>query len=336
MKRSFLRRMPSVKSGIFRFVALISLVVLSGCYKPASKTPDAWDLTKQQQDSISFRTTHHYAQNYNFVVRTDSLQLSCRQPDEIPFDFVTLYDDDHIVVAGFMMMSEDTVDSVWVKVARDQNTQGWIRECELLQAVSPDDPISWFIDLFDDIDILLSLALIVVFAAAYSFRVLMRRKSYIVHFNDIPSFYPTLLCILVATSATLYASIQLFDPESWRHFYYHPTLNPFKLPLHLGIFISTIWLIIVVGITAIEDVRHILPRSEAVLYLCSLGAMCAVDYIVFGITTLYYIGYPLLAAYVYCVLRRYIQLCHGRYICGRCGRRIPDKGTCPNCGAINK
>ena len=43
--------------------------------------------------------------------------------------------------------------------------------------------------------------------------------------------------------------------------------------------------------------RLALPSGEAMVYLMGLGGICAVDYIVFSITTLYYIGYFLLVAY---------------------------------------
>ena len=52
---------------------VLCLLVLSSCYNHRQHTPDAWDLTKQQIDSISFSTTHHYSQNYNFVVNVSSL-----------------------------------------------------------------------------------------------------------------------------------------------------------------------------------------------------------------------------------------------------------------------
>ncbi len=312
------------------------LLLCGSCYKPSSATSDAWDLSRQQQDSISFHSCHHYSQNYNFVVRGDSLRLSRRQPFEQSSDSVMVYRRDHLVVADFITMPSDSIDSVWVKVARDQQTQGWLRESELLPAVSPDDPISWFIDLFDDVHLLIFLAFTVLVAAAYGLRHLMKRRARIVHFNDIPSFYPTLLCLLVASSATLYSSIQVFAPESWRHFYYHPTLNPFTLPLHLSIFISSVWLMLIVTLAALDDIRRLLYRGEAVIYACSMIAVCAMAYIVFSLTTLYYVGYPLLAAYYAYALRRYFGHIRGRYICGRCGETIARKGRCPHCGAINE
>ena len=287
------------------------------CYNRGPITPDAWNLTEQQLDSISFYTTHHYTQNYNFVVTGDSLVVVAQEPgamsipdvvsvlnSHISLDSITLRKYERIVVADIMTVPSDTVDSVWVKVARDQLTFGWIHENELLAKVSPDDPISQFIDLFSDVHLLVFLAFCVVIVAAYGVRRLMRRGAKIVHFNDIPSFYPTALCLLVASSAVLYSSIQLFGPESWRHFYYHPSLNPFGLPLHLGLFVSSVWAIIIVAIATVDDVTKHLPLGSAILYLGGLTAVCAVDYVIFSITTLYYIGYPLLIAYFIFALRR--------------------------------
>ena len=272
-------------------------MLLTGCYNHGQRTPDAWDLTKQQLDSISFSTTHHYTQNYNFVVTTGSLPLADNLPD-MAFDTMFVVRGERIVVAEITTVPTDSIDSVWVKVARDQVTQGWIRESELLKGVSPDDPISQFIDIFSDTHLLIFLALCVIVLAFYAMRRLFRRRAYIVHFNDIDSFYPTALCLLVAASATLYASIQMFGAESWRHFYYHPSLNPFALPMHLGIFVASVWALIIVGLATVDDVFHQLPATDAVLYLAGLSAVCAVDYVVFSIFTLYYVGYALFVAYV--------------------------------------
>ena len=170
---------------------------------------------------------------------------------------------------------------------------------------------------------------------AYAMQRLLRRNAFIVHFHDIDSFYPTLLCLLVAASATLYASIQMFGPESWRHFYYHPSLNPFALPFHLGIFVAFVWAIVIVAVAALDDVWHRLPAADAVLYIAGLAAVCAVDYVVFSIFTLYYVGYLLLLAYVSYALWRYYCFAHYRYRCGRCGTPLRQKGTCPHCGMHN-
>ena len=319
---------------INHLLMLLAAVLLMSCYNHRQRTPDAWDLTKQQIDSISFSTTHHYSQNYNFVVTTGSLPLSDALPDMV-FDTIYVTRGERVVVAEIATVPADSIDSIWVKVARDQITQGWIRESELLKGVSPDDPISEFIDVFSDNHLLIFLALCAVVGGAYAMRRLLRRNAYIVHFNDIDSFYPTLLCLLVASSATLYATIQMFGPESWRHYYFHPSLNPFGLPLHLGLFVASVWAIIIVGVATLDDVRRRLAGSDAMLYLAGLSAVCAVDYVVFSLFTLYYIGYVLLAAYVGYALWRYYHVAHYRYACGHCGTPMRRKGRCPRCGSVN-
>ncbi len=304
-----------------RYISVLLLsLLLAGCYNKGPITPDAWDLTEQQLDSISFYTTHHYTQNYNFVVTGDSLVVIEQQPQDMAVpdvvsveiqlsnenkqkDSITLRKYDHIVVADIKTVPSDTIDSVWVKVARDQLTFGWIHENELLAKVSPADPISQFIDFFSDAHMLIFLSFCIIVVTAYSVRRLLRKGAKIVHFNDIPSFYPTTLCLLVASSAVLYSSIQLFGPETWRHFYYHPSLNPFALPFWLGLFVSSVWAIIIIAIATVDDVTKHLPLGDSILYLGGLVAICAVCYIVFSVTTLYYVGYPLLIAYYVFAIR---------------------------------
>lgn len=316
------------------YIILIFAFLLTACYNNGPQTPDAWDLTEKQLDSISFSTTHHYSQNYNFVVKSKSLPLS-DQPGNLAFDTIYVMRGEQLVVADIQTISTDSIDSIWVKVARDQLTQGWIRESEMLEGVSPDDSISQFIDFFSNTHLLIFMAFLIVVTVAYGLYRLNRRNAYIVHFNDIDSFYPTLLCLMVASSATLYASIQMFGAESWRHFYYHPSLNPFALPWHLALFVASVWAIIIIAVAAVDDVLHHLSGADALLYIGGLAGVCAVDYVVFSVSTLYYIGYPLLIAYVVFALYRYIHEAHYRFTCGNCGTLLSKKGRCPHCGAMN-
>ena len=64
-------------------LSLFTILFSTSCYNRGPITPDAWDLTKQQLDSISFYTTHHYTQNYNFVVTGDSLVVVAQQPEDM-------------------------------------------------------------------------------------------------------------------------------------------------------------------------------------------------------------------------------------------------------------
>lgn len=312
------------------------LLTLSSCYHPHRSTSDAWNIAESDSDTISFQSTSHYAPSYNFIVKADSLTLQSQSPKEPVTDSVTFYKKERVVVADIMTVQGDSIDSVWVKIARDQFTMGWTHETVLLEQVCPDDPISQFIDIFSDTHLLIFLALVVVVAAAYGLRKLVIRHVHIVHFYDINTIYPTLLALLVSASATFYSSIQLFDSESWRHFYYHPSLNPFDLPPHLALFISSVWIIIIMIIAVFDEVYKRLPVIDASLYMFALAAVCAVDYVVFSITTLYYIGYPLLAAYTGFSLWKYFNFSATPYRCGRCGKEMHSKGRCPHCGAINE
>ena len=325
-------------------LSLLAVLMLTACYNRKPVTSEALELTEAQMDSLSFYSTHHYTQNFNFLsfysthhytqnfnflVKADSLHLkydpnSSVSPEFIDentlaVDSVTFFRGDHIVVADIKTIPSDSIDSVWVKVARDQVAMG--------------DPISVFIDTFSNKHLLFFLALLVLVGSAYGLRKLHSQNAYIIHFNDIPSYYPTVLAVLVAASATFYSSIQLFGPETWRHFYYHPTLNPFVVPQPLrGALPPATVPDVGMGdchhddshdrrcapppvalrcralpprtrrrlCRALRGVQHhhALLYSDAVLYLLGLAGVCAVLYVVFSITTLYYIGYPLLVAYI--------------------------------------
>jgi len=322
---------------LFFSVATLSLCA---CYNKGQQTPDAIDITEAQLDSISFFSTHHYTENFNFFVHADSFHMIAQHPaewvSEMPVDTLTVFRGDRLVVADITIMPADSIDSVWVKVARDQLTLGWIHENELLPCVSPDDTISRFIDFFSDSHLLIFLAFLVLTVSAYVIRRLLQQNSPVVHFRDIPSIYPTLLCLLVAASATIYSSIQMQEPEMWRHFYYHPTLNPFVLPSALSWFITSIWGILILLIASLLETHRLLSLGDALLYCFGLVSVCAVVYVVFSVTTLYYIGYPLFIAYAAFALWRYYRYSLPRYICGNCGARLTQKGRCPQCGMFNE
>lgn len=332
--------MSMPRSPIISVFALLVVMLFASCYRQQSPTPDGWIPTEEQIDSISFYTTHHYSQNYNFVVTADSLQLIVQQPEEtvsgLYVDTIYVQKNDPLVVADIMMVPTDTIDSVWVQVARDQLTMGWSHESALLSGVAPDNPISLFIDFFSDTHLLIMLAVIVLSIALFTTRYLYRRNAMMLHLRDIDSFYPTLLALLVAASAVLYSTIQMVNPELWRHFYYHPTLNPFTVPLLLELFLLSVWSLLIVAIAAFYDIFRLLPATQAILYTVGLAAICSVCYIVFSVTTLwYYAGYVLLAAYAIFALWRYLRFARTPFVCGHCGYPLHAKGRCPRCGAEN-
>lgn len=328
----------------FSIVLLLMAVLLAGCYshKPrySGVHPNRAAFSQRQLDSLSFASTHHYSQGYNFVVRDDSIELIKQQPEELlshlPTDSFAIHKHEHVVVADIRKLPNDTVDSIWVQLATADYRFGWVRESKMNKKVVPDDPISQFISTFSDVHLLIFLIVIVVFSLFYLVRKISSQNAHIVHFNDIRSFYPTFLCLLVACSAALYALIQMYAPEVWQHFYYHPTLNPFSQPPIMEVFLISVWLMLIVGLAAVDDARHQLPAGEALLYTAGLAAVCAFDYIVFSLTTLYYIGVPLFFVYLWYALRQYYRHSRYIYICGNCGALLRRKGRCPHCGMMNE
>ena len=289
-------------------------MMLSSCYHRYNSHQQHAALieySNKQLDSISFSTTHHYTNKFNFMVFKDSLVLVKQQPEELmselPVDSFAVKKDMLLVVTDIRMVPKDSIDSVWVQLATEDNTFGWIRESKMLQQVVPADPISEFIMTFSNVHLLIFMVIIVVIAIAYLIRKVSCSNIYIVHYNDIDSPYPTALVILVAISAAFYATIQTFEPETWRHFYFHPTLNPFAVPRILGVFLAAVWAVVIVGLACVDEVYHRFPRGEGILYLGGLASVCALDYIIFSVLTLYYIGYVLLVAYIWFAITAYLK-----------------------------
>lgn len=308
--------------------------------KQNDKDQIEWSGTRSKVDSLAFRVKHHYSQGFNFVVIPDSLMLLRQQPEEAVNDMKTdsfaVKKGKEVVVADIRILPNDKQDSVWVQIATEDYAFGWIHESQLLKQVVPADPISQFISTFSNIHLLIFLIVISIMGVGYLARKILKKNAHIVHLNDISSFYPTLLAVIVALSAAFYASIQLFAPETWREFYFHPSLNPFSQPLLLNIFLVLVWAMLIICIATIDDVRRLLKSGEALLYLSGLGAVCAVNYIVFSVLTLYYIGYPLLIVYIYYAFRIYLRKTSETYYCGNCSVRLHRKGRCPQCGAVNE
>ena len=330
----------SLRNGLACICILIASFLFVSCGKGGQAVPSQGELTKEQLDSIRFAAEHHYTLGANFVVKSDSLMLIRQQPEEelsgLHIDSFAVGANTHLVVAEIRTISSDPVDSIWLKVATDDMQFGWNRECTLLQQLVPDAPISLFINTFSNIHVAVTAVLLLLVISLLLLTTILRRKAFIVHFHDIRSIYPTLLCIIVALGATFYATIQNFAQDAWQDFYFHPTLNPLAVEPLLGFFLLTFWAIQIVGLAVIDDVRHQLNLGDAVLYMFGLSAVCAVNYIVFSISTLYYIGYPLLVVYIIVALLLYLRKGKAKYVCGKCGAKLVDKGRCPRCGAVNE
>ena len=330
-----------MQSSRWILVGVLFAFLMSTCYnQPVDVQPVVMEYTEQQIDSLSFAHTHHYSHNYNFLVQADSLMLLLQMPEEavsnFPTDSFSIPKGDRLVVADIRILPNDSIDSVWVQLAHEEGMFGWVHEGEMLQQVVPDDPISQFISFFSNKHLLIFLVVFIVIIFVYGIRKLFKSHAYIVHFHDIDTFYPTLLALVVAASATFYSTIQMFAPETWEEFYFHPSLNPFSQPLLIALFLASVWAILITSMAAVDDTFRHLSFQDAVPYLLGLAGICAVNYIIFTITTMYYVGYLLLLVYVSLALWRYFHRTRSKYICGNCGMLLKKKGRCPRCGAINE
>jgi len=301
---------------------ILGLVLCSACYYP------------EGQGGL-------YEVNDNFILTADSITLQTQQPlHNMPVDTlsdsVILFHDDPLVIAQIMVIPEDSIDSVWVKVARDQFSQGWIHQNTLLKGIVPDDPISRFIYLFSQRHLWYFIGGIFVAMLLLLWRQMRHSRFRIIFLDDIPTLYPTALTVVFCGSAVLYASIQRFVPETWVLYYYHPTLNPFELPFILSLFLCSFWLVLVLLLATIDEVFRQLPFAEGLLYMISLAGFCLVGYLVFTLTALSWFGYVLYLVFVAVAGYRYYVHFRPRYLCGRCGAKLHDLGTCPHCGAENK
>lgn len=278
--------------------------------------------------------------DYNFVLSADSIVLQEDRPMHLLIvpeqtDSFVVYKNDPLVVAQIEIIPEDSIDSVWVKVARDQVTQGWVHESKLMEAVVPDDPISQGIHVFSDSHVLAATSLFIVALTAWLLRKMKKRRFHLVHIDDIASPYPMLLCISFAAATVLYTSIQMFVPEMWARFYFHPTLNPFGQPTMLSLFLGLAWLIVVLSIASLDDIRRSLSATEAILYSLSLLALLAALYLFFAIATQYFLGYFLWMLYAALAIWQYLRRHRARYRCARCGAPLHDRSSCPKCGTGN-
>ncbi|MCR4993827.1 MAG: zinc ribbon domain-containing protein [Bacteroidales bacterium] len=337
---------PSLSWARVGVVLLCLLFLLSSCYNPPqhiilSPALGEW-VDSVAVDSASQRLKRPYGIGFNFVVHADSLLLQEERPMHWcqgvaeTSDSLWVWKNNPLVVAAIIVIPEDCVDSVWVKVARDQYTMGWTHERDLLTCATPDDPISWFINHFSDYHtlwLLGILAMVLVILLLY-----LRHHHHVraVLFDDIPSAYPTFLTIMLVCSAWLYAYIQEFEPQHWVTFYFSPTLNPLSQPSALCVFLFTVWGLLLLGIASVENAFELLSPLDALLYLLALAGICSVLYMLVSLTAWSWWCHLICLAYIVMALYRYFRFARARYYCGNCHRKLQHKGVCPYCGVVNE
>lgn len=329
----------SVRRPMRQFFAVVPLLffflsmLLTSCHYPAPNLSDE-HIPAHTRDSLSCLYRHHYTWGMNMQVYADSVRLELLP---VKGDYEILHKGDRVVVAEIAIHPADSIDSVWVKLAHSQDVQGWLRETDMIRSFVPADSISQTIHLFSHTHTPYFLLILATFTGIWLIRLALRKHTPIVLLNDIDSLYPLLLCLIMAFCATMYETIQIFAPETWRHFYFNPTLSPFQVPPVLSAFLIGFWLFIMVLLAALDDLFRQLPFFTAIIYLLGLTACCIFCYMLFMLTTRIYIGYALLAGLTWIfALRVRNSLRTPHYRCGCCGCKLKQKGKCPRCGVINE
>lgn len=308
-------------------------LLLSACHYPRPNLEDE-QLTQRMRDSLTYLHERHYTWDTNLEVRADSVALEMLPVKDA---YCVLHKGDRVVVAEFAIHPADSTDSVWVKLAHSQEMQGWLREADLKRAFVPSDSISQAIYVFSNTHASYFIVIFAVFVTVWLARAFLRKQLRLVYFNDIDSLYPLALCLLMACCATVYESIQVFAPDTWEHYYYNPTLSPLKVPFVLSLFLSGLWLFVVVLLAVLDDLFRQLSPAAALSYLLGLASSCIFCYFFFILTTHIYVGYVFLAAFFWIFGKRLGRSLHSpRYRCGRCGGKLMRKGLCPHCGAMNE
>lgn len=323
---------------LLRLLSLLLLVLsMASCRRDHPQCVDPW--ATAGIDSVAFRHDHHYWKNFNLVV-TDSIPLEACIPGEMASifapDSIVLHADDEIVVANLAIVPADSIDSIWVMVARDQLSMGWVREACLLERSVPDNVISRFIHQFSDSRFLVLLTCLCLAFGVFIIQRFRKEHFLLVHFNDIRSFYPTLLCLSMSCAAAFYGSIQNFCPEVWKEFFFHPSLNPLGQPRVIMLFLLNVWFLVVVFVAVVDDMRKQPDVVNGVSYMISLCGFCMSLYLFFSVSVQYYVGYVVLPAYWAFALHRYFRHNTILYYCGHCGEPLHTLGKCPKCGAVNE
>ena len=322
-------------------VFLLHLLLLCSCYNAPHQTIQI--KYAEDRDTNDVTLMRPYGIGDNFVMLTDSLLLAEERPMHwsegvsTQSDSLVLYKNNRIVVAAVTVIPEDSIDSVWIKVARDQFTMGWVHEQDFLDSTAPDDPISQFINLFSSRHTLWFLLFVAALCVTLLVHLLRHKHFKMVHFDDIPSAYPTLLTSTLTISSLIYAYIQHYQTAAWVTFYFHPTLNPLAQPLPLCFFLLSVWLLVLLSIAVLDDVFTMLRPPAALLYLFSLLGVCIIIYLTVALISAHFLlGLFFGTAYLAYAWYRYLRCSRALYRCGQCGTKMRHLGICPRCGTMNE
>lgn len=322
------------------WVVIAAATTLFGCSYATHRHADDWGMTADERNASAFRVSHHYGENSNFQVVGDSLLLRVSPPlsnaveNESEQRGFMVYHGDLLVVADVAMVRNSMDDSVWVEVARDQQTIGWVGERCLLQNVVPDAPLSQFIYWYrGNIPWVLCSLLLVV--GAFVVLHFVRKDVALAPFDWAGSVYPALFFVFSAGAGIIRATIAEFRPDDWAEFYFNVSINPFGLPFLTGLFVAMVWSIVLLAVASADVVFHRYSIGETFVFMLSLLAVSFLSFVAFTFSEWFAAAVPCFVALVFWTFMRCFRS-RNRYACGRCGSPMNHGGRCQRCGAINQ
>lgn len=320
------------KIGLF-FVLCFTLLA---CDREQTQLMSINGLTKV--DTSGFRQRYHFWVNEEFLL-TDSLILrNVEQNSQVSqkADSLSLQQGVRVLVLNIEQRLVANNDSLQVLISADYEHWGWVGADEFSQKILSTHWVSrlfwnfsqyrgWWLGLIVGCGLLFLL-----------WRKMSQGRWQIVHFNDMKSFYPTLLCLVVSASALLYGSLREFTPNVWRVFFVDPTLNPFTYEhWSLQVFVGSLWLMGILVLAVIDDLRKHPGVINGVTYFLSLIGVCLLLYSWFSWSVRYYVGYVFLPIYYTFALYRHCCYNRSPYRCGHCGAAMQQVGKCAACGTFN-
>lgn len=330
--------------------SLILVLTFASCHY--TNDSDAWAVNSDAEvDSVDFRKTHHYWTGYNFVA-ADSMWIISRPPFDLQLAFAS--DDSTLIKARDVLVVEeirrDTSSKpfcIWLKIAAVETSpsidrtdeiasSGWIQEVKLMKKVVPDTPVSKIIHKLSSKSFKSMLWILAIVLCLLGVSFFRRKTSYT---REINCLYLPLLYIVLSGAIVLHRSIWHFVPDTWVEYYFYPTLNPFNqlLPPVMSLFIFLIWLLVLLWIAVIDDIRRKISNfARLVTNLLLFGGHCIMIFAAFAVVIPFTLLYPLLLMYWTYVIYQYRK--HNRkkiYYCGNCGALLHELGTCPECEAQN-
>lgn len=320
---------------------ILTFAAIVACHKTSTPMGELMSgPASNPADSLRSLTVRPYGVGYNLFVDADSLLLLAERPTHNSThiigknDSLYVHRGDLVAIAAMTIIPEDSEDSVWIKIARDQECMGWVHESTMLNTTVPTDPVSRIIRNVESLPQYMP-PVIALASLLITIRLVRRQRLTMLHAHDISSPYPTLMSTTLFAVLLLWTHARETHPIGWAQFYFHPTLNPWQISDHL-VFMAllTTWLFIVVTVATFDELLRKICLRDLPFYIIALAAWAALLIIaVPPLTTASPLAACIVfAAYVIGASTHYVRHSRPTCRCGRCGTPLHSKGRCPHCG----